>query len=62
MQHAFLRRAHDHRLGFLERRRRLVAIAGGNRLLDLAQGRAQARAARLVDFGAPRDDPRRLLG
>src|SRR5262245_60321550 len=36
MHHALLRRAHDYRRRVLECRKRRSAVAGGNRLLDLA--------------------------
>src|SRR5262245_21377276 len=62
MQHALLRRAHDDGLRLLQRDERLVAVAGGERLLDLAERGVQARTPRLVDLGPLRDDTRRLAG
>ena len=46
----------------LERGERRGTIAAGDRLLDIAQMRAHARAARLVDCRAARDLAGRLLG
>ena len=46
-----LRRTHDHRFRFLDRRQSRIAVAAGDRFLDFADRIAQQRAARLVDFG-----------
>src|SRR5712692_7964879 len=55
VNHALLCGAHDQRLGLLQRIERLAAVAGRDRLLDLAHRSAQLGAARLVDLGAARD-------
>src|SRR5437660_2085347 len=55
MHDALLRRAHDHRLCFLQRRKRRAAIASRDCFLDLAHEAAHLRVARLVDFRAPGD-------
>src|SRR4051812_48688862 len=55
MDHALLGRAHDRGLGLFESVERLGTIAGGDRILDLADECAQPRAARLVDCSAPGD-------
>src|SRR5215475_4421878 len=62
MDDALLRRAHDLGFGVLERGKRAVAIAAGDRLFDLDDGGPQARAPRLVYFSATRDLARSLLG
>jgi len=55
MHDAFLRRPHDDRLCFFERRERRAAVAARDRFLDLAHAPAQLRPASLVDLGSPRD-------
>jgi hypothetical protein len=62
MHDVSLRRTHDHRLRVLHRGHRRVAVAAGDRFLDLAHGIAQQGAARLVDFGAARDLARGFAG
>lgn len=62
MHDAPLRRANDRGLGFRHRRQRAGAIAGRDRLLDLAHRRAQARTPRLVDHGTTCDLTSGLLG
>src|SRR4029079_15739494 len=46
------RLAHQRRLRALHRFQRLVAVAGGDRFLNLAELAAHARPARLSDFRA----------
>src|SRR6185436_13290883 len=55
MHDALLRGAHDLGLRCLECCCCCYLVAGRDRLLDVAHGRAHARAARGVDFGAARD-------
>src|SRR5579871_2394971 len=52
---ALLSRPHDDRLGFAQRRRRLGAITACDRIFDLADIVAHARAAHLVDRRAARN-------
>src|SRR5262245_41895579 len=59
---AFLGGAHEDRLGLLEGGEGVLAVARRDRFLDLADERAHARAARLVDLGAAHDLARGLLG
>src|SRR6476620_7994480 len=55
MHDALLRRAHDHRLCFLQSSECLGAVAARDRFLDLAHETAHLRASPLVDFGASGD-------
>jgi len=54
--------AHDDRLSFLQRRLRLVAVPGGNRLLDPAHQITQLRAAAFVDLSTASDLAGSLAG
>src|ERR1700730_4519684 len=62
MNDVFLCRAHNHRLGFSERRQRLATVSRRNRFLDASHKAAHAGAARLIDLGAARDRARCLAG
>jgi hypothetical protein len=62
MHDAALRRTHDGRFRFLERRQGRRAVAAGDRFLDLADRIAQQRAARFVDDGPTRDLARGFAG
>jgi len=62
MDDAFLRRAHDHRLGFLQCGQRLAAVAGCDRFLDAAHQVAQLGAPPFVDLGAAGDLARSFAG
>ena len=62
MHDAALRRTHDRRLGFLERRQGRRAVAAGDRFLDLADRIAQQRAARFIDDRPARDFARGFAG
>jgi len=52
MQNAPGRAAHQLRLRIPKRGARIVLLAGGDRGLDLFDGRADARRAALIDAGA----------
>src|SRR5262249_19819726 len=53
---------HELRLGFLHCLERLVTVAGCDCFFNLADGRAHARAASLVDRGAAGDLTRGFTG
>ena len=57
-----LGRADDDRFSFLERRLRLAAVPGGNRLLDPAHQITQLGAAAFVDLSTASDLARSLAG
>jgi hypothetical protein len=62
MNDVFLRRAHDYRLGLLERSHCLASIAGVDRFLNSPYKTAHSGAAGLVDLGPARDLARCLAG
>ena len=52
MHEALLRRAREHRLGFLQRRGCGSLVARGDRLFHFARVAARTAAARFIGFGA----------
>jgi hypothetical protein len=57
-----LRRTNDYRLGFRHRRLRSRAVAGSDRLFNLAHRVPQARTSRLIDNSAAHGLARGLFG